>query len=123
MLPKNSKHYIVPTAEQLGQDQQLVEDIVCFYYSQVRKSLSNLAHHSILIENVGTFHVKTKQLIPTIKKYQNQLQKIPYNPDKKNLLRQDIINKIVKIKKVILMLEQEREKNKQKLKLRSHDKL
>ena len=42
MLPKSSKHYILPTAADLNLNPQLVEDVVAFYYSKLRNSLSNL---------------------------------------------------------------------------------
>ena len=57
MLPKSSKHYIVPTAEDLDKDQQLVEDAVSFYYGTLRKTLVDLKCHNIQVENLGLIKI------------------------------------------------------------------
>ena len=55
MLPKNSKHYILPTAEEVNIDPQIVEDAISFYYSTLRKALIELKCHYIQVENLGSF--------------------------------------------------------------------
>ena len=47
MLPKSSKHYIQPTADELGLNYELVKDVIDFYYSEVRKNLTSLTKISL----------------------------------------------------------------------------
>ena len=42
MLPKNSKHYIQPVADQLDLKYDLAEDVISFYYNELRKKLTDL---------------------------------------------------------------------------------
>ena len=73
MLPKSSKHFIVPTAENLNVDSQLVEDVISFYYSRIRKTLSSLESPIVRIEHLGSFKVKTKELPKLYNKYKKHL--------------------------------------------------
>jgi hypothetical protein len=73
MLPKNSKHYIIPTATELDIDSELVEDAVTFYYGRLRKSLSNLESHNIQVECLGSFKAMKSKLPEFIAKYTKQL--------------------------------------------------
>lgn len=74
MNPKKPKVFIKPTAEALGQTESLVEDIVSFYWSSVRKALSELESPSITITNLGIFKVKYNQIPKLEKKYENYLK-------------------------------------------------
>jgi len=74
MLPKNSKHYILPTAEDLGVDVEMVEDIVSFYYATLRKTLVNLDCPLVQVENLGTFKVKVRELPKLVAKYTKHLE-------------------------------------------------
>ena len=74
MLPKNSKHYILPTAEQLDMDPQLVEDVVSFYYAELRKALSNLVSPTVQVEGLGTFSASYNKLRSMAAKYLKGLE-------------------------------------------------
>ena len=73
MLPKNSKHYIVPTAEDLDISSTLVEDAVGFYYSTLRKTLGELKCPIIQVEELGSFNSKAKELPKLVAKYTKHL--------------------------------------------------
>ena len=74
MLPKSSKHYLQPTADLLNVDQQLVEDLISFYYSRLRKALSDLDAPNIRVENIGTFKAKNKKLKELYVRYSKHLE-------------------------------------------------
>jgi len=63
LIPKNHKHFIKPTAEKLDCKEQLVSDVIGFYYSAVRKSLSDVESINVKLDGLGTFKIKEKQLI------------------------------------------------------------
>ena len=110
MLPKNSKHYIIPAAEELNVDSEIVEDLVSFYYSEVRKALTSLKSNNIMVEELGTFAFKRKELSKLKVKYENHLNKL--NVD--TYAHRPIIEKVTKslndVAAAISFLEEEKER-------------
>jgi hypothetical protein len=116
MLPKSSKHYIQPTAEKLGVDAQLVQDVIDFYYSKVRKNLSNLTLHSIRLDNLGTFNVKQKELPKLSKKYTKHLSVLNTDTFQQMQIRKDTEEKLTKVLRLQAILREERKrKDEQKI--------
>lgn len=112
MLPKNSKHYIVPTAEELGKDTQLVADAVSFYYSTVRKALVDLKHMNIQVENIGQFKVKRGEVPKLINKYEKHLIVITKDTFSQMQLRKETELKLEKAKILNQLIEDERNRRK-----------
>tara|TARA_R110002153_G_scaffold116579_3_gene260267 strand:- start:11169 stop:11534 length:366 start_codon:yes stop_codon:yes gene_type:complete len=100
MLPKNSKHYIQPTADSLNIDYDLAEDIISFYYSEVRKTLCDLKCHNIQIENLGTFKAKDKELPKLYKKYTNHLSVLKTDTFTQMAIKKEITDKLQKVKRL-----------------------
>lgn len=113
MLPKNSKHYVVPTAEELQFETTLVEDVVSFYYASLRKALVNLECYNIQVENLGTFKVKEKELPKLYNKYNKHLEVLNSDTFKQMQLKKAIESKLEKIIKIQDLLENERKRKKQ----------
>ena len=74
MLPKNSKHFIQPTADKLNCDTELVDDVVSFYYSHVRKNLIEMTGFNIEVVGLGSFKVKRNELPKLVAKYTKHLE-------------------------------------------------
>ncbi len=113
MFPKNSKHYIVPTAEELEKDTQLVEDVVSFYYSTLRKSLVDMVGINIQVENLGQFRVKKMDVSKVVEKYKKHLSMITKDTFSQMQLRKEIELKLEKAEKLSQIIEIERERKKQ----------
>lgn len=58
MQPKKSKQLIATTGEMLNMPEKTIEDVVFYYWQEVRKSLSGLKHQRIHLTNLGDFYVK-----------------------------------------------------------------
>ena len=58
MKPKKAKEFIPIVAEKESVSEELVKDIVNFYWAEVRKNLSMLTHTRIHLTNLGDFTVK-----------------------------------------------------------------
>lgn len=58
LRPKKSKEYIPVVANELSIHEKLVEDVINYYWQEVRKSLSSMKHSRIHISNLGDFIVK-----------------------------------------------------------------
>ena len=97
MLPKNNKHFVQPTSEKLSLNLTLVEDVVSFYYTELRKTLSNLECHNIQVEGLGSFKIKNKELPKLIKKYENHLNVISPETFNQMAIKKDIEDKLNKV--------------------------
>lgn len=58
MQPKKAKEYIPQVANELSISEKIVEDIVTFYWQEVRKNLGALKHPRLHITNLGDFTIK-----------------------------------------------------------------
>jgi hypothetical protein len=58
LRPKKAKDYIPFVANELSIHEKLVEDVINYYWQEVRKSLSSMKHSRIHISNLGDFVVK-----------------------------------------------------------------
>lgn len=71
--PKKAKTLISEVASQTGCPENLVEDLMSFYWQEVRKALSSLKHQRIHITNLGDFiikHWKMHEKIENLEKWE-----------------------------------------------------
>ena len=113
MLPKNSKHFIHPTSEQLGVDQQLFEDLVGFYYSTLRKALSNLECHFVQVENLGLFKAKANELPKLIHKYEKHLGVLQPETFNQMATKKDVESKLEKVLNLKKMIDDDHQRRKE----------
>jgi len=116
MLPKNSKHYIVPTAEDLKMDVQLVSDVIAFYYSGLRKRLGSLAFHNIQVESLGVFSAMPNKLPELVKKYNKHLSVLDPEVFKQMTTKRDIESKLNKVKSLQKLITDDKNRKKEFLK-------
>ena len=72
MVPKKPEIIIKAVAEQYDLPESLVDDVVSFYYKEVRKSLSSLENLRINLPGLGHFVIQKKNVEALILKYKNQ---------------------------------------------------
>ena len=58
LRPKKAKEFIPSVAEELNLSEDVVKDVVDYYWRAVRKSLSSLDHSRIHLTNLGDFTIK-----------------------------------------------------------------
>jgi nucleoid DNA-binding protein len=58
LRPRKAKEFIPQVAEETSIPMGLVEDVINYYWEEVRKSLSSLKHSRIHISNLGDFTIK-----------------------------------------------------------------
>ena len=79
MRPKKAKDFIPEVAEQLSLQSSLVEDVINYYWREIRKNLSGLTHTRIHLTNLGDFvikHWKVDEKIEILEKWEeNNKQK------------------------------------------------
>lgn len=73
MRPKKAKDFIPEVANNLDLCEDLVKDVVNYYWQEVRKSLSTLSHSRIHVTNLGDFvtkHWKVDEKIEVLEKWE-----------------------------------------------------
>ena len=73
LRPKKAKEFIPELSAELSLPKELVEDVINYYWREVRKSLSNLSHSRIHLTNLGDFivkHWKVDEKIETLEKWE-----------------------------------------------------
>lgn len=104
MLPKSSKHFIQPTAEKLDYDTTLVEDVIGFFYEDVRRVLVEMRGPNIQIENLGSFKAIPRKVPGLIQKYKDHLDTLnPNEFSQKGIIInvEQRLDKVLKLKKII----------------------
>ena len=71
MIPKKAEVIIKQVAEEKDLPVTLVDDLVEFYYKEVRKALSSMEHLKINLPGLGHFVIKQTSVEKMIKKYEN----------------------------------------------------
>lgn len=97
MKPKSHKIFKEDIAEEVGVHSSVVDDLISFYYSKVRQSLSNIDDIRIYIEAIGTFSIRKARLEKAIiknKSYLGNLEKHTYNGYEKTLETKKKIEKL-----------------------------
>lgn len=76
MEPKKSKDFAKATAKQMDLPPSLVEDIASFYWSTIRRALTNLESSSVTVAGIGTFKIKPTMLPKRKAKYQSYIDNL-----------------------------------------------
>ena len=75
MNPKKPNDIFPIVAEATGTQKKLVEDIVSFYWKEVRDTIVNCKSHNVFIDGLGTFKAKPWKLPEVILKYERMVNK------------------------------------------------
>ena len=70
LLPKKAKRDVGKVAKELNLPENVVKDVIDFYWREVRRSLSSLAYPRIHITNLGDFTIKHWKLDDMIEKHE-----------------------------------------------------
>lgn len=114
MIPKSHKIFIKPTADELSLPEGLVDDVVGFFYADVRKSLNDLKSLNIKIDNLGTFKIKPTELNKLKDKLEGHLKALE-EPETFNQMKvkKELEIRYDKVKKVHSLIESEKERKKE----------
>jgi hypothetical protein len=73
MNPKKTNNFYKIVAEEMNLSDVLVEDLIEFYYKDLRNTMSNLKHPRIMVNGLGQFVAKTFLVRKFIDKYTKSL--------------------------------------------------
>lgn len=75
MIPKKPKLLYKQLAEETNLNETLIDNIITFYYKEVRSEMSALNHTKIYIDGLGQFIVKSRTVDNLILKYERIIAK------------------------------------------------
>lgn len=73
MIPKKSSAIYKEVAEDLDISSEFIEDLIQFFYKEVRKNLTNLTHPRINVEGLGQFVARPGLVKKSITRYKKAL--------------------------------------------------
>jgi chaperonin cofactor prefoldin len=76
LIPRKHKEVLRKTIEDNGFDKSFAEDAVSFYWAEIRKNLSDLAHTTIVVRKLGNFNVKSWKVDEFIENYRKCVEKM-----------------------------------------------
>jgi nucleoid DNA-binding protein len=79
MIPKKPQVIIKQVAEDLNLSESLVDDLISFYYKEVRKNLSSLEHPKVNLVGLGDFIILKRSVDRLTTKFINLSKE--YNTD------------------------------------------
>ncbi len=107
MVPKKSDELIKATADELGLSEKLVSAVKTFYWKDVRKAISDMRYHSLFIENLGTFKVKSWKLEETLKTYTRYTTNMEATTFRRMTIKMETENRMEKIRNLLTLLQDE----------------
>lgn len=106
---KKAKELIPKTSKDCNVSEELVGDVVDFYYTHLRKKMENLIDGSIGVPNLGTFEISKPKLIKSIKKITDMLASD--KPETFKLLKRYNLTTDIRDKQEALLYKLENEKH------------
>ncbi len=76
MNPKKASELFKTIPGELGIDPEVVNNLLEFYWSNVRKEISNLSHPRLNLHGLGAFEIKVPSLHVTIERYKRHINKL-----------------------------------------------
>ena len=115
MIPRKHKDILLKLIEERGYDRSFAEDAVSFFWSEVRKNLSELSSGSISIRRLGIFQVKdwkVNEFLDSYKKHLDRHDGYTFKEFKYRRQMEAQYNNFLRLKSEI----EQREKHKQSVK-------
>ena len=74
MIPKKANKFYTQISEDLNVNTSLVEDLVDYFYKELRQNLTDLKYPRLNVEGLGHFVIKSRSVRKAIPRYQKSLQ-------------------------------------------------
>jgi hypothetical protein len=119
--PTKRKEITKKTAESLGLDHLVVDDVVAFFYRTTQKKLSAMSSPSVNVPNMGTFVLMRKRVEKKLEKYTAFLNKIdPSESIRMYETSLQVKADIEKYTEILEKMDQEQQRKKEVIKLKEN---
>jgi hypothetical protein len=110
LVPKKSKELYRKVAQELGFTEDLVKDVVEMYWHDVRKALTDMKHHAIYVEGLGTFKSKEKRLTEALEEYERLYANNKGDSFRRMAMKTELGSRIEKIKNLLDLMNKDKHK-------------
>lgn len=103
MNPKKHKDILKKVIDENGFDKNFADDAVSFFWSEVRKSLSDLSYHTISISRFGLFtikHWKIEEFVESYKKFLDKAETMSFKEMKYKVAMEKQYHAFLEMKKM-----------------------
>lgn len=124
LLPKKSSEFFKKTAEECQVTEQLVDDLITFYWQELRRVLSNCEATDVIVTGLGTFKARSWKINEILQKHENIINKYKINVEKGDKISfykysivkevEENMNRIIGLQKLIEEQENKKQSVKQK---------
>lgn len=119
MNPIKRKEISKLTAEKLGKDVAMIDEIVTFFYRHVQKKLSSMEHIAVNVPNLGTFVLKKRRVQSKLERLQHFVNVVDETQSIRAFeTKQNAKKDIEKYKGALKIIETEEERKQQVRKLK-----
>lgn len=118
--PKKSKIVIPIAAEKLGLPEDMVRDAYEFFWSDVRKAITEIRHHRLKIENFGDLEIRKHKIEKLLNKNKDILKNTDRSTFKSSAIYDATSEKIVKLERAYAEMLKEIE-DRESFKNKDHD--
>jgi hypothetical protein len=119
MIPKKAKSLIPKVSKDLQMSEELVKDIVDFYWDDVYDVLRNIEYTKIYIQNLGDFNIKHWMLTKKILEYSEKLDRNPGQTFMQRMKKEESTESLEKMTKLQKDFAEEYSKKQTKKQLRN----
>ena len=107
MNPKKSKDFVSDVAKELDLHEDLVKEVVSFFWSKIRSNLGDLKHHTITVPNLGTFKIRRNKMNEVAEKSEQIIQHTDPKEFKQYAAHTHASNRLQKINRLKSLLDEE----------------
>lgn len=119
MIPKKAKSLIPKVSQDLKMSEELVKDVVDFYWDDVYDVLRNIEYTKIYIQNLGDFNIKHWMLTKKILEYSEKLDRNPGQTFMQRMKKEESTESLEKMTKLQKDFAEEYSKKQTKKQLRN----
>ena len=113
MIPRKVSSLYPATAAELKVSEELVTDVIDFYWKEVKKQLEEPTHISITIEDFGTFEARKQQIEYLIEKHKKIIKHMKPTTYNKHTLMNIAVDKLGKLEGMLELCKAQELKKKQ----------
>jgi len=124
LLPKKSSEFFKETAEQFDVSEELVKDLISFYWAEIRRLLSSCEVTDVIVEGLGTFRARSWKIEEILLKHRNTINKYKVNVEEGQKISfykfailkevEENMNRILKLQEMLQIEESKKQSVKQK---------
>ena len=110
MRPRKAKELIPEVSKELGIPQDIVEDVIDYYWQEIRKNLSSLKHTRVHLTNLGDFTIKHWKIDEKIEMFERWEENNRQKGLQQMTARFKVVESLFELKDVKKIVEEEKQR-------------